>query len=371
MKTILHISKYYYPTLGGIESVAKYLAEGLDGFGNIVVCFSTDGKYHEDEVNGVKVFRIPVDFSFMSQDVCFSYYHYLKKIYGMYNPEVLLVHCPNPFVYPLVMRVVKRTDKVVLLWHSDILSKKLMYTLVKPFETSILKRADMIISTSPNYIPFSVINGYVNKVQVLQNGIYTPNFVKHEGDDERINVIKDKYAGKKIVFYVGRHVAYKGLDCLIESERFVKSDCVFLIGGSGPLTETLKKKASGRQRIKFLGRLSDDDLRCYLYASDIFGFSSVTKAEAFGVALAEAMYCGCVPVCFTLNGSGVNWVSLGGQTGEEVALRDVKAYAAAIDKVLSDKCLHGKYATAGHDRIKENFTCKAAVEKANKIFNSF
>ena len=166
MKTILHISKYYYPTLGGIESVAKYLAEGLDGFGNIVVCFSTDGKYHEDEVNGVKVFRIPVDFSFMSQDVCFSYYHYLKKIYGMYNPEVLLVHCPNPFVYPLVMRVVKRTDKVVLLWHSDILSKKLMYTLVKPFETSILKRADMIISTSPNYIPFSVINGYVNKVQV-------------------------------------------------------------------------------------------------------------------------------------------------------------------------------------------------------------
>ena len=62
MKTVLHISKYYAPDMGGIETVAKYLAEGMTSFKNIIVCFSTNGKNSHDVINNIDVYRIKVNF---------------------------------------------------------------------------------------------------------------------------------------------------------------------------------------------------------------------------------------------------------------------------------------------------------------------
>ena len=122
-------------------------------------------------------------------------------------------------------------------------------------------------------------------------------------------------------------------------------------------------------RIKFIGRIPNEYLRCYYYASDIFAFTSCTKQEAFGIALAEAMYCGSVPVTFTIEGSGVNWVSVKDETGIEVPLGDVKAYAEAIDRLLSDRDLYMQYATAGKDRIARMFTSKQSIKEAKAVLN--
>ena len=48
------------------------------------------------------------------------------------------------------------------------------------------------------------------------------------------------------------------------------------------------------------------------------------------------MYCNAVPVTYTIEGSGVNWVSLHEVTGLEVPNRNVAEYAKAIDELLSD-----------------------------------
>ena len=370
MKTILHVSKYYYPDLGGIETVAMYLAEGMKDYRNIVICFSTDKQYHEDDVHGVRVYRVPVNFSFMSQDVAFTYPKVLRRLFKDYAPDFVHVHCPNPFVYPLVTGFMDKQTKLVLHWHSDILAKGLAYYAIKPFEDHILRRADIIVSTSPNYIPYSVpLCKYRAKVKVAQNGLITSNFDLQAGDEERIAAIRDKYNGKPIVFFAGRHVPYKGLDCLIQADTFIKGDCVILIAGSGPHDSYLNTLPHS-DRVHFLGRLSDDDLRCYSHAADIFAFPSVTKAEAFGIALAEAMYCRSVPVTFTLKGSGVNWVSIGGTTGEEVPLRDTKAFASAIDKLLTDTDLRVRYAEAARQRTISMFTTAKAVEAMQTIYKS-
>lgn len=366
-KTILQIAKYYYPVEGGIETVTKYLGEGLTTFEQVVVCFSQDGITRLDTVNGVKVYRIASSMKIASQDIAFSYYHYLKKIIYEEQPDIILLHCPNPFLYPITAKLTPKDVKLVLLWHSDILGKGILYKMVKQFEKVILRKADLILATSPNYIhPSSPIYDYRDKTEVVTNGIIKSDFVWRAGDETTIEEVRRKYHHKKIVFFVGRHAAYKGIDYLIEAEKYIQSDCIILIGGRGPETERLKAMTHS-ERIKFIGRIPNEYLRCYYYASDIFAFTSCTKQEAFGIALAEAMYCGSVPVTFTIEGSGVNWVSVGGETGIEVPLGDVKAYAEAIDRLLSDRDLYMKYATAGKDRVVRMFTSERANAQAEEV----
>ena len=210
----------------------------------------------------------------------------------------------------------------------------------------------MIIATSPNYIDYSKpLLKHKDKVKVAQNGIITADFELKPGDEERIKQIKEMYGGKKIVYFVGRHIPYKGIDFLIKADKYIQNDCVILIVGKGPHDKVLKKIPCS-DRVKFLGRLSDEDLRCYSHAADIFAFSSVTKAEAFGV------------------GSGVNWVSVAGKTGEEVPLKDIKAYANAIDKILADDNLQHTYAEAARERIIKHFTAEIAVSVMNDIYKN-
>ena len=370
-KTILQIAKYYYPVEGGIETVTKYLGEGLTTFEQVVVCFSQDGITRLDTVNGVKVYRIASSMKIASQDIAFSYYHYLKKIIYEEQPDIILLHCPNPFLYPITAKLTPKDVKLVLLWHSDILGKGILYKMVKQFEKVILRKADLILATSPNYIhPSSPIYDYRDKTEVVANGIIKSDFVWRAGDETTIEEVRRKYHHKKIVFFVGRHAAYKGINYLIEAEKYIQSDCIILIGGRGPETERLKAMTHS-ERIKFIGRIPNEYLRCYYYASDIFDFTSCTKQEAFGIALAEAMYCGSVPVTFTIEGSGVNWVSVGGETGIEVPLGDVKAYAEAIDRLLTDRDLYMKYATAGKDRVVRMFTSERANAQAEKVLTRF
>lgn len=366
--TILHISKYYYPYLGGIETLAKSMAEGMTEYRNVVVCFATDGKDSTDTINGVTVHRVKVNFSMMSQDVAFGYYQTLKRLMSEYKPKYVHVHCPNPYVYPLVLKVIHPDTKLILHWHSDILAKGIVYKFIKPFEKAILKRADLIVATSPNYIhPSSPIYPYKEKTDIVQNGIITADFDFKKGDEERIEAIKARYGHKKLILFIGRHIPYKGINWLIDIEKMVKGDCHFIIAGQGPLTQQLKKQATS-PRITFTGRLSTDDLRCYTHAADIFTFTSNTKAEAFGIALAEAMYCRCVPIVFHLEGSGVNWVSIKDQTGLEVPLGDLSGYAKAIDLLITDNLLRERLGDAAHQRVIDMFTEQSSVSIMEAIY---
>lgn len=353
---ILHVSKYYYPYIGGVENICKYLVEGMPQHQFAVLCFNDKRKDIIDEVNGIKVYRVSTWINISRQALSLSYFTMLSKALKEFKPDIIHFHWANPFPAFVLLTMIPKNAKLVVHWHMDIIKQAKIYPFIKPFEQALLKRADLVVVTSPQYRDASIpLQSFKSKVGILPNAIDEDNFVLREGDIEQINTIRAKYGNRKIVFFVGRHIQYKGLPYLIEAEKFVKEDCVFVIAGSGPLTNELKNRCRS-QRVYFVGRLTDDELRWHHYAASVFAFPSITKNEAFGVALAEAMYCGTPAVTFTVPGSGVNWVSLDNITGLEVPNGNSTEYAAAIDRLLKDDGLCLQLSKNGMKRVQQNFT---------------
>lgn len=367
---ILHISKYYYPYIGGVENICKYLVDNMKKENDIaVVCFNEKKDDRIDIVDGVKVYRVGAKMTIARQALSLSYFSVLRRAIREFKPDVIHFHWANPYPAFVLLTMIPKEVKLVIHWHMDIIKQKKIYPLIKPVETRLLKRASLVLVTSPNYRDGSKhLQPFKDKVRVVPNAIDERTLIPQEEDKEKISEIKRKYNNKDIVFFVGRHIQYKGLPHLIEAERMVKSDCAFVLAGKGPLTDELKASCHSN-RVHFVGKISDDDLRGYLYAAKLFAFPSITKNEAFGVALAEAMYCHTPAVTFTIPGSGVNWVSINNKTCLEVPNGDDKAYAKAIDKLLNDDALRERLADEGENRVKDNFLIHNMVEACEKAYN--
>lgn len=371
MKRILHIPNYFLPHVGGIEDVCYNIIKILkedDSFELRVICFNGENKTLYDSYEGIKVTRVCVQKQLFSQCISTQYYKELRKIIQEFDPEYIHFHAPNPFVALLLLKTIPANVKLIVHWHSDIVKQKFTYRLVKPIETSLLKRADMIIATSPSYIDYSSqLVKFRDKVSVIQNIIDPQKFDVNLIDDVKIKKIKAAYDNKPIVFFVGRHVPYKGLRHLIEAAEFIQNECHIIIAGNGPLTDKLKKQNTSK-KVHFIGRISDEDLSIYYRATDIFAFPSITKNEAFGVVLAEALYCYVPAVTFTIKGSGVNWVNINNVTGLEVENSNSVEFAKAIDKLLSNEDIRLQFASNAHDRVMSLFIKDRIKDRVKDIY---
>lgn len=365
---ILHISKYYYPYRGGVENICKYLVEGMPQHDMAVVCFNEGHKDVIDEIDGVRVYRVATWVNISRQALSLSYFTVLRKAIREFDPDVIHFHWANPFPAAVLLTMIPPNVKLLVHWHMDIIKQKRIYPLIKPLETMLLRRADRVVVTSPQYRDGSLpLQPFKDKVVVVPNGIDESVMHKRNGDDVAIKAVRQAFGCKPIVFFVGRHIQYKGLPYLIKAAEYVKTDCAIVIAGSGPLTDELKS-ACKSNKVTFAGRISDDQLRQFHYAARVFAFPSITKNEAFGVALAEAMYAGTPAVTFTIPGSGVNWVSVADETCLEVANGDSVAFAHAIDRLLTDDALWQRLSNAGVKRVKEHFTVEKMCEEMEKVY---
>jgi len=383
MKKILQIPNYLYPHIGGIEQVARDFANAIPGeeYEQKIICFNEDaqdgdyvchrGETVHDVVDGVEVIRCGCVAKVASQSLSATYGRELKKVMNEFKPDIVVFHYPNPFVAHYLLKYKKRDFKLLIYWHLDITKQKTLKKLFYRQNLALIERADRILGATPKHINESEFTPqFGDKKAILPYAIDEKRLVISEDEIAKAAEIRKKYEGKVLGFFIGRHVPYKGLEYLVEASKYVQSNMHFLIAGSGELTESLKQKAAGDEKIEFIGRISDSDWRSYLYACDIFCFPSITRNEGFGLALAEGMYYGKPAVTFTIPGSGVNYVNLNGATGIECPNRDSKAYAKALDKLANDVDLREKYGKAARQRVLDNFTFGQFRENVTELLGN-
>lgn len=374
MKKILHISKFYYPYAGGTEQIARDCVLALKGeYDQKVIAFSEDKEDKAIEVDGIQVLKCGCFKTVSSQPLSSTYGKTLHKVMTEYEPDIVIFHYPNPLVAAFLLKeLTKNKAKLVLYWHLDIIKQKLLRKLFYFQNKELLRRADTIIATSPNYIEGSPwLSSVKEKCVVVPNCINVERMEVNRAVKDRVIEIRKEYEGKTLCVAVGRHTEYKGFTYLVKASKLLKKNFEIFITGTGELTNDLKQEAKDDPKVHFLGRVDDTELKAHLMACDIFCFPSITKNEAFGLALAEAMYYEKPAVTFTIPGSGVNYVSLGGVTGIEVENRNVKKYAEAMEKLADDENLRRKYGKAAQKRVVENFLSTRYCENILAVINRF
>ena len=367
MKRILQISNYMYPHRGGIEQVARDIAASLaDGpYEQRIICFNEDardgdtvcrrGETVTDTVDGVPVTRCGCIAKKFSQSISLTFGQELRKVIKEFSPEIIIFHYPNPLMAHSLLRMPLKGVKLVVYWHLDIVKQKLLRHLFAGQNRRLLERADLVIATSPIYVEGSPwLSGVREKCRVIPNCISEDRLRVTPEARAQAERFRREAGDRTICVAVGRNVPYKGLAHLVRASRQLDDRFAVLIAGKG--TEELQAEAAGDGKVRLLGMVSDDALIGLLLAADIFCFPSVTKNEAFGIALAEGMYYGKPAVTFTIPGSGVNYVSIDGETGLEAPNGDDAAFAMAIRQLAEDSALRTRMGGNARARVEKLFT---------------
>lgn len=365
---VLQLAKFYPPERGGIESVVHELTEGLNraGWPTDVLCAHRAWRGVDEQVNGYRVVRAGSLGMLLSTSLSPALMARTRQLADRY--DVIHVHMPNPLA-ALALWWARPSGKVIVHWHSDVIHQRRALKLYEPLQSWLLRRADAVIATSEPYARASAaLLPWWDKVSVIPLGIGDNHARSEPG---RVAALRATYPSKKIIFALGRMAPYKGFEVLIEAAAHLPDDVVVLVGGAGEMLSEHRAHVAARglgTRVHFLGPIPESDLTTYHFAADVFCMPSVNRAEAFGVAMLEAMAAGRPVVCSAVEGSGLPWVNTHGETGMTVRPGDPSALAAALRDLLTDSAAAARMGERARERFFSRFTAAAMVGDVASLY---
>lgn len=366
---VLHLGKF--DTLGGIERHVKALASRLVGAGvgvvNLVSNDTTQTGRHDNY--GYSTVRAACWGTTASLALSPTLPLIARQLHRTHRFDLVHLHFPDPLGH-LTALALPRSVKRVITWHSDIIRQRWALAVYAPFMRRFASTAAAIIGATPQHFSTSMQippprDGQIQTV--IPYGFDPGTFAWTTAARMRRAELEARHRGP-LVFAVGRHVYYKGFDVLIRSMRDV--DAELIVGGQGPLTASLKsaaRDAGVEDKVHFAGFIDDDELIAYYDACDVFCMPSTERSEQFGLVQLEAMHLG-KPVVTTRLGTGVEYVTLDGETGVLVPPKDEAALATALNALLADPALCARLGASGRRRVEQVFSADQMAQATLGVY---
>jgi len=360
---IVHLSKYYPPYRGGIETHVQTLARSQAelGFEVYVFCinsfnesgdFSSKTKMVQEIDKNVTVIRVARWGQIARFDICPGIATQVRQL--LINPNTIIhLHTPNPTMLLALTRVLEPMN-VVITHHSDVIKQKILKYGLRPFEYLIYGRSRKILATSPEYIKGSRFLQLYDKIlDYLPLSLESFDYVNPSLEAIAYSrQLKETYS-EPLWLAVGRLVYYKAFHIAIEALKCTQGKLIIIgIGSLESELKTLAQTLGVEDRVIWLGSVSQTELIGAYHAATALWFPSNRRSEGFGLVQVEAMACGCPVINADIICSGVTWVSRHEYEGLTVPVDDPVALGEAANRLLQEPGLRDRLVIASRDRAK-------------------
>lgn len=286
---ILFVVSDFYPRIGGGENYVLNLARELGRKNGIfVLCPDEMDKGHKRIFN-FTVHYLPYYKIFGNKFVKpLILFEQIKKI----KPDVVYVSGPSisSFFIVLFAKFLLR-KKVVITYQADLdLHKTSSRFFTYIFFKTCLPFYDKIVVTTKKY------EKILRKRKINRSKVFVVP-VGFENRNMKENV-KCSEVSKTQLLFVGaldKDHRYKNFKTLLCAMKHLDEKFVLTVVGGGELKEYYAEMSGkmGLKNVKFLGKLSDDDLDGQYELASVLILPSNSEQEGFGIVLLEALSFGC------------------------------------------------------------------------------
>ncbi len=372
---ILHVSSYYYPHLGGMESAVSQICHRLNRRGYEITLYTAldpIGSSQSENENGLNIRRFKV----VAKPLLNPFTRGLFR--AILKSEARIVHTHDEHAFTSNLAVagrVLRERPLILHCYGELAAVSRSEQMIVDLYDSTLNLAsyhiaDIIIQISPAFIPYVARKFGVSakKIRVVPNAI-DPNNYSQNLEPEEFRKGKNLPEGDWIL-YVGSLINRKGLQTLIQAlPRVIRDEpnAHLLIVGRGPLKPQLQDsvmKAHLSKHVFFLEGLTQGELSAAYHLSKLLVLP--TLADVAPTVILEAMLFQRPVVSSNILGIREFF----SETALLVRPREASTLAEAILRLLEDEELASKLGEEGHRLIVRDFQWEGRVEAITKIYES-
>ncbi|GGB38123.1 putative glycosyl transferase [Flexivirga endophytica] len=316
----------FFPARGGVEELTLQLAREYQRRGHevsVIVHRHPEGLPEHDEVEGVRVARVPFDLPGRRPALIAGYPISMGRQLGVLRrlgpaPDVIHVQCAANQVATLTTYATLRRVPLVITTQGEVTMDAAQVYQRSSQMRAVLRagarRADALTACSRHAgDDAATVAPRFSGCEVVPNGVDVSQWTV------------TALPGSPVYAAWGRHVPQKGLDLLISAFALVRKtvpDAVLRIGGDGPESPHLREIAG--PGVEFTGALDRKGVQRLLEGCRVAVVPS--RLEPFGIVALEAMAAG-RSVVWSTNGGLADAT---GGIGWGVDPTDVEALAGAM-----------------------------------------